>query len=144
MARAAIVLIENDQVALIRRERAGAAPFYLFPGGSVEAGETAEEAAVREAYEELGIGVRLEGLLAVVEFNGDTQRYFRAARVAGTFGTGQGAELAAPAASATGSYTPVWLLLDDLPRRDVRPRALAELVATRRIPAAPVAIADTR
>lgn len=138
------MLIEDDHVALIRRERSGAAPYYLFPGGGIEVGETAEEAAVREAYEERGIQVRLEGLLGVVEFNGNTQRYFRASRVAGTFGTGNGEELTAPMTSDTGSYTPVWMPLDELQRLDVRPRALATLVATRDLPAAPVTIIDTR
>ncbi len=138
------MLIEDDRVALIRRERAGASPYYLFPGGGIEAGETAEQAAVREAHEELGIQVRLEGLLAVVAFNGSTQKYFRASRVAGRFGTGTGEEMGATAASDTGSHTPVWMPLGDLRRLDVRPRGLATLVASRDLPSAPVTIADTR
>lgn len=137
------MLIEDDQVVLIRRERRGVAPYYLFPGGGIEAGETAEEAAVREAFEELGIEVRLEGLLAVVEFSGNSQQYFRASRVAGTFGTGSGNELTAAATSDTGSYTPVWMPIDALHRLDVRPRDLAMLVATRDLPADPVTIIDT-
>ncbi len=123
------MLSEDDRVALIRRERSGAAPYCPFPGGGIEAGETAGDAAIREAYEELGIQVRLKGLLAVVEFNGDTQHHFNASRATGTFGTGNGGEQAAPATSDTGSYTPVWMPLGEMHHHDVRPRALAALLA---------------
>ena len=138
------MLSEDDRVALIRRERSGAAPYCPFPGGGIEAGETAGDAAIREAYEELGIQVRLKGLLAVVEFNGDTQHHFNASRATGTFGTGNGGEQAAPATSATGSYTPVWMP----PRRDApsrRPSAGSCRAARRHnLPAAPLTSRETR
>lgn len=41
---------------------------WTFPGGRVEPGETPEEAAVREAKEEVGLGVELEGLFSVVTY----------------------------------------------------------------------------
>ena len=56
--RARIVLIEHGRVALIRRDRDGQTDFF-FPGGGVEAGETPEEAARREAVEKLGVEVEL-------------------------------------------------------------------------------------
>ena len=52
MLRSAIILLEDQRLALIRREHAGRV-YYLLPGGGVEAGETLAEAAVREAEEEL-------------------------------------------------------------------------------------------
>lgn len=55
--RSAVVLVERDRVALIRRTRQGHT-YYMFPGGGVELGETDEEAAVREAREELGVDVQ--------------------------------------------------------------------------------------
>ena len=142
MARGAIILIEDGRVALIRRERGEEPPYYLFPGGGVEEGETPEDAAVREALEELGLRVALEGLLAIVEFKGRSQHYFWARRRAGVFGTGQGTELADPRNSRTGSHSPVWLPLDEIQRSPVRPRALAALVATGQHPRHLVRIVD--
>ena len=43
--RAAVVVIDGDSVLLIERIRDGRR-YYLFPGGTVEPGETAERAAI--------------------------------------------------------------------------------------------------
>lgn len=152
MARAAVVLILDDRVALIRRLRGGR-EYFLFPGGHVEDGETAEMAAGREALEELGLNVRVGPLVATVELlgtpgdgpDGRPQYYFWAEAVDGEFGTGLGAELSSLPESPSGSYTPVWLGLEQLATIDVRPRLLAEKLAARSIgPAsAPLAIVET-
>ena len=125
-----MVILENGRVALIQRVRAGQT-YYVLPGGGIEAAETPEAAAVREAHEELGLLVELERLLAVVQFDAHEQYYYLARAVGGVFGTGIGAELASGAASAAGSYTPVWIALDDLAGYHVRPGALARLLASR-------------
>ena len=49
MARSGVILIEHDKLALIKRIRSGET-YYVSPGGGIEPGETAETAAVREAY----------------------------------------------------------------------------------------------
>ena len=67
--RGAVILVQGRKVALIRRDRAGQT-YYLFPGGGVEHQETLEQAAIREAREELGVHVALEGLGAIVQFHG--------------------------------------------------------------------------
>jgi 8-oxo-dGTP diphosphatase len=131
LARAAVVLVQGGCVALIRRERTGEPPYYLFPGGGVEEGETPAAAARREAQEELGLEVRLDGLLAVVLFRGRLQHFYRATAVGGRFGAGTGAEMTAEPQSPRGSHTPVWLPVADLPQLPVRPAALARALATR-------------
>lgn len=125
---ARVILIQDGQVALIRRVRRGRT-YHVFPGGKVEQGETPEQAAVREAYEELGLEVELERLAAVVEFRGGQQHYYLARAVGGQFGTGTGEEMSSPPESPRGSYTPVWVPLGQLQRYEIRPRQLAWAIA---------------
>jgi 8-oxo-dGTP pyrophosphatase MutT (NUDIX family) len=134
--RSAIVLIKNGKVALIERQRAGRT-YYVFPGGGVDEGESIEEAAVREAWEELGINVELARLLATVRFGDEAQHYHLANIVGGSFGTGTGEELASPMSAERGSYVPVWIELADLHGLDVRPRGIIPLVLSAPAPAAP-------
>jgi 8-oxo-dGTP pyrophosphatase MutT (NUDIX family) len=129
MLRRAVIFVENDQVALIERVRDGRT-YYLFPGGTVEKGETVEAAAIREAYEELGVHVELQMFAALVRFGNDDQYYYHAKINAGQFGAGTGEELGSDPTSARGSYRPVWLARQDLTRYDIRPLALAQVLAT--------------
>jgi 8-oxo-dGTP diphosphatase len=58
------VIIEvGDRIVLVRRKHPPAG--WAIPGGFVEAGETVESAAVREALEETGLPVTLTALLGV-------------------------------------------------------------------------------
>lgn len=56
--RGSLIIIENGKVALIRRIRDGSV-YYVFPGGGIVKGETPKEGAKREAFEELGVEVRI-------------------------------------------------------------------------------------
>ena len=123
--RSAVIIVEDDRVALIERVRDGWI-YYVFPGGTVEADETMEAAAIREAYEELGVHVQLHALAAVVTFHDEEQYYYLAAISGGHFGTGMGEEFASVSTSSRGTYRSVWLPRRDLERYDVRPRALAQ------------------
>ena len=128
--RARVVLIEDGRVALIERHRAGQR-YFLFPGGGVERGETAEAAAIREAWEELGVRVELGDLLFDEEFGDVRFVYFAATMVGGEFGTGAWPDHAARSERArelSGTHTPVWLPLAELDGLDVRPRELVALL----------------
>ena len=128
--RAGIVLIEDGKVALIERHRAGL-DYFVFPGGGVDVGESPEQAAVREAMEELGVEVRIKQKVAVIHFDQSTQVYFLVDRISGEFGSGTGEEFtdADPDHPEEGIYIPIWMPIDELPEHEkVFPVEMAKLV----------------
>lgn len=129
--RAGVVLVEDGKVALIERHRAGL-HYFAFPGGGVDKGESLEQAALREAEEELGLVVSLRRKLGIVHFGQSSlQSYFLAERVSGVFGTGSGEEFRNPLPDDPehGTYTPIWMPIEELSERDnVHPAAIAGLV----------------
>ena len=124
--RSGIILIEENKVALIERHRAEL-HYFTFPGGGVDEGESPEQAAIREAEEELGIQVKLKQKAAEVQFGGRLQVYFLAEKQSGEFGTGAGEEYG-EYDPLHGTYQPLWMPLEDMKSRNVVPRELADLV----------------
>lgn len=59
------VLIEVDRRGIVLVQRKYPPPGWAIPGGFIDAGETAEDAAIREALEETGLEVELTELLGV-------------------------------------------------------------------------------
>lgn len=55
----------NGRVWLLRRAIEPRYGFWTFPAGFIEMGESTEEAAARETREELGMDIRITGLLGV-------------------------------------------------------------------------------
>jgi 8-oxo-dGTP diphosphatase len=49
------VVVDDEHLLLVRRGRGAAAGTWSVPGGRIEAGETVQEAVVRELHEETGI-----------------------------------------------------------------------------------------
>jgi len=113
---------------VIQRDRAGHT-YFVFPGGGVEAHETPDQAAIREAHEELGIKIRLEKLVAVVRWSEQEMYFYRSQMIGGTFGSGCGSELHCHTPER-GAYRPIWLDLPCLVDFDVRPHELAIALAT--------------
>jgi 8-oxo-dGTP diphosphatase len=129
--RAGIVLIEDGRVALLERHRAGR-HYFSFPGGGVDKGETIEQAAIREAKEELGLDVVIKKKVAEIIYNGRMQHYFLVEWVGGVFGTGTGEEFTRshPNDPWSGVYIPIWMPIKELSaREDVFPADIAHLVA---------------
>ena len=58
-----IIIEVGEKIVLIRRKHPPAG--WAIPGGFIDRGERAEDAAVREAREETGLSVTLTGLLGV-------------------------------------------------------------------------------
>jgi mutator protein MutT len=65
---AATIPEDDDRVLLTRRSIDPGRGLWTFPGGFVDFGETATDAAVRETLEETGLTVELTGLLNVFTF----------------------------------------------------------------------------
>jgi 8-oxo-dGTP diphosphatase len=129
--RAGIVLIQDGKVALIERHRAGL-NYFVFPGGGVDDGESPEQAAVREAMEELGIEVAIKQKIAEVRLGHKSRQvYFLVEQTGGEFGTGVGEEYtdSDPSSPEEGIYIPIWMPIDQLSLRgNVYPVDVASLV----------------
>ena len=64
---------------LIDRSEPGRPPYSVFPGGRIDEGESAEDTAVREVHEELGVTVAVDRLAPlVVHYPDHCETYFRA------------------------------------------------------------------
>ncbi len=64
---AGVVCFRGDEVLLIQRGRAPRLGEWSLPGGRIEWGETAAQAALRELDEETGVKAELLGLVDVVD-----------------------------------------------------------------------------
>ena len=126
------VLIRDGKVLLIRR---GKPPLYgrwVVPGGTVELGESLEQALVREMREETGLEVVPLEVLTVfdrIERDGDRVVYHYV--IVDYLCRWLGGE----ARAASDALEAAWAALDDLPRYDLPQKAL-EVVqeAFRKVP----------
>ena len=115
--RAGVVLVDGAGVVLVERHREGM-HYFTCPGGGVEPGETFEQAAIREAREELEVDVELDGVVLDLDFGG-RQVYFRARIVGGELRRGFFDE-----GKRRGTYEVVRVPLAELEGVDVRPPEL--------------------
>ena len=90
------VVTQGSQILLCRRAIEPRKGFWTLPAGFMELGESVEEAAQREAYEEAFAKIEIDQTLAIysVPRIGQVQIMFRA-RLIGTYGVGpESAEVA--------------------------------------------------
>ncbi|HVN86998.1 MAG TPA: NUDIX hydrolase [Candidatus Binatia bacterium] len=67
---ACVICRVGEKVVLLRRGIEPSYGLWMFPGGFLDRGERLEDAAVREAWEEINVQVRVERLLNVYSYAG--------------------------------------------------------------------------
>lgn len=67
IAAVGVVLTAGQRVLLVKRGQAPKKGIWTLPGGAIELGEQAHQAAVREIFEECGIRIDVECVLDVVD-----------------------------------------------------------------------------
>ena len=67
-----IIGMPDGRIVLVRRAIEPGHGLWVFPGGYVDRGEDVRLAAVREAREEAGIDIRLDGLVGIYSYPGST------------------------------------------------------------------------
>ena len=68
VATGTIIAVDDGRIVLVRRAIEPGYGRWVFPGGYVDRGEVVGAAAVREAREESGLDIRLEGLVSIYSY----------------------------------------------------------------------------
>jgi 8-oxo-dGTP pyrophosphatase MutT (NUDIX family) len=124
--KARVVIIQNDRIAFIKRQRTDRT-YFVFPGGTLESGETLEQAAIREAREETGLEVALESLIARVLYKGNWHAFFVARPIGGTWGDCHGPEFTEERRRTSGTYEPVWLCRKEMGTVSIHPDVMKDV-----------------
>lgn len=115
------IVVRGDEVLLMHRVKPGK-DYYTLPGGSIEDGETAEEACVRELLEETTLVGEIEAPLWVLDNQGRTEHYFLIAPVEGRARLGDGPEVSRP----DDVYEVVWVPLREVPELNLLPTLIRD------------------
>jgi 8-oxo-dGTP pyrophosphatase MutT (NUDIX family) len=115
--------VQRDREVLVIKRHYRGRDYAVLPGGSVEPGETFEEAAVRELWEESTLRARVDRQLLAGEHNGREARYFVMTDVEGSPAL-SGPELAAHAPD--NSFELLWAGAEDLPALGLHPAHLCD------------------
>jgi 8-oxo-dGTP diphosphatase len=117
-----VVALEGERVLLVQRGREPSRGLWTFPGGVVELGETLQEAARREMWEETGLEVEVgpvvEVLDRIVHDETGRVRYHYVLIDLLAHPTGGRLEVGDDAAAAR------WLRLEEMPTLDVPARVM--------------------
>ncbi len=70
VAVGAIIRTDDHRLVLVRRAIEPGYGLWVFPGGYVDRGEEVASAAIREAREEAGLDIQIEGLLNIYSYPG--------------------------------------------------------------------------
>ena len=121
----AVAVVERDGKVLVIRRHLDGRDYAVLPGGGIEAGESAAQAAVRELREECTLEGEVVELLLEADHGGRPASYFRVTGVEGEPVLG-GEE--ARGQDASNQHHPMWASPQDLELMGLLPEGLAGLV----------------
>ena len=70
------IIISNDSVLLSKKQYDDGSILYTLPGGTQEAGESLENAVIREVFEEVAAKVSITKLVNIYEHQRDSKKHF--------------------------------------------------------------------
>lgn len=112
--RAVAIVIYNGELLVIKRSKNNT-PYYVLPGGGVEADESLELAAKRELQEETSVtGEVVKPIYRTEIDNGARITYFLVKYISGSPRLGNFNEKANM--TALNTYEPLWLPINELPK----------------------------
>jgi 8-oxo-dGTP pyrophosphatase MutT (NUDIX family)/predicted kinase len=123
--RGVAVVLDDERVLVIKRHLRGR-DYAVLPGGGVEAGETAEQTAIRELHEETTLRARVERRLWHIDHGDREATYFLMRDVHGVPQlSGDEAEEHSP----DNSFVLTWAAADDLALLNLYPTDIRERLA---------------
>lgn len=132
--RAGAIVIHNDCLLLMHRIK-GVKEYYVLPGGTVEAGEDIQSAAVREVQEETSIVVKPGNLVYHLQVTSDEmlshckeEYYFLCDYVQGTPQLEFDA-IEQQRINQNNSYQPMWVSLNQIKDLLIYPLEVRDLLA---------------
>lgn len=116
-----------DKILLIHRWKEGQ-EYFVIPGGTIEPGEKALEAALREMKEEVNLSFSVDQLRTAFSLNNQSKEeyYFYAELCTVETPLIQGEEL--ERSSLQNIYQPEWVSLQDIYSHNLRPESLKSLL----------------
>ncbi|MBI3267392.1 MAG: NUDIX domain-containing protein [Planctomycetes bacterium] len=118
----ALVVVRKDDRFLLMHERTHGQPWYL-PAGRVEPGERLADGACREALEETGVPVKLDGILRVEHSPSEDGT----ARLRVIFAAHPASDLPPRTVPDAESLGAAWVTVDEMQRLTLREAQVLEL-----------------
>ncbi len=119
--RAQCIVHRGSSLLMVQlTQREDGHPFWCIPGGRIEEGETAAEAAVRELKEECGVDATILREISVIEYLSEesVHIYNRVYTFLMDIGTQEPAKGTDPDHEEEGILDVKWLTLAEMPERD--------------------------
>ncbi len=123
------ILWIDDKLILIKRQKDGVSPYYVFPGGSVEDGENDKEACIRELKEELGIDVSVDKIMfeIVDHLNNIKEVFYKCDLISGEIGSGLDKKFITGTEESNG-YSIEYITKDDLSKINLLPSTIKDKI----------------